>query len=139
MSDKKGNTSWKPASLLDIRGKDPSFRDRIVRKDDANIAKKLKEGWEFVDGTSFSKTEHVDPTGRPDLGKKLTSLQEGHDWVLMRMPEETARARDSYISEETARREMALVKQAKTDFSSDKAPVHGNITIEKRGVATVIE
>lgn len=134
--EKKGNRSWKPASLLDLKNKDPNFRYRHVRKDDDNIARKLAEGWEFVDG--LDKVEHTEPTGRPDLGKRLTSVIEGRDWITMKMPEETARARDEYINAKTAQSEQLLTVQTKRDLGSD-VTVHGNVTIKKHGVATVIE
>ena len=133
MSIKKGNRSWKPANLTDTINKEPGYRYRFSRKDPNNLAKKAKEGWETVSGIESSSTKHV-ATNRVNDGKPLTSVQEGNDWVLQRLPEELARERDAYYSEENERRTSALTAHLKQQVrdKGGNAPVHGEITISSR-------
>lgn len=135
---KKGNMSWKPAGVLEFTDKDPNYRYRVVRKDDNNLAKKLKEQWEFVSETNDPRVKHNTPTGRPDLGTAMTSVTEGYDWVLMKIPEEVAQERDQYINAKTALTETGLTAQTRRDLGSG-VPSHGKITKERHGIKTVIE
>lgn len=135
---KKGRTSWTPGNLGDLRGKEDGYRYRRVRKDDDNIAKKQEEGWEFVNATNSPKTKAVHPEGRPDEPNQMGSTVGGRDWVAMRMDEDTGKLRDEYINGKTERMTKALYRQTQDDMSG-KAPIHGSITMEKRGVKTVIK
>lgn len=136
---KKGKKSWSPSNLGDIIKKEDGFRYRRVRKDDDNIAKKVEEGWQFVNGTTDRSAEAVHPSGRPNEPHKLTSNVEGRDWVAMRLDEETAQARDEFINAKTDRTQQALMSQTKRELGKEGAPVHGSITMEKKGVRTIIK
>jgi len=136
---KKGTKSWSPSNLGDIIEKEPGFRYRRVRKDDDNVAKKLEEGWQFVNAINGPKTQAIHPEGRPDEPHKITSTVEGRDWVAMRLDEETAQARDEFYNEKTARLEKRINTQTKQELYKDGASIHGSITKERRGVKTIIE
>lgn len=139
---KKGNPTWSPADVAEIQGKEPGFTYRKVRKDPNNIAKKIQEGWEIVSAINGSGTTSKAGYGRIDDGSGLTSVREGSDWILAKMPEEMKEQRAAFYNEKTNRLERALYANAKRDIrqsSKGGAPVHGSVTIERRGVATVIQ
>lgn len=135
---KKGTRSWTPSNLGDVRGKDNNYRYRWVRKDQDNIAKKLDEQWEMVSGLDGGKESYIHPSGRPDEGHGQTSVVERRDGVLMRMPNDVAEARDEFINGKTDRTTKALRNQAKKDLGAG-VPVHGDISIERKGIRTVID
>ncbi len=136
---KKGRDSWQPASILDVFDKEEGFRYRVVEKSQRNIAKKLREGWEMVSALASPQTGNNAIGNGVDLGKSLTSVHEGHDYVIMRMPEETGKLRDAYINGENNRRTMALKRLTSEDIKKTGAPVHGSITMEQRGIKTIIK
>lgn len=134
---KKGNSSWKPASVLDVIGKEPGYRYRWSNKSPDNLAKKMTEGWETVSGTQADKSEHI--SKRIEDGKPLTSVREKHDCILQRIPEETALERDTYFNEKTARHTAGLTSHLKKEIGKEGAAMHGNITISSRKGEQVIE
>lgn len=136
---KKGRGSWQPASILDVFDKEPGFRYRVVEKSHRNLAKKIREGWEMVSALASPLTGNNAIGNGIDIGKSLTSVHEGHDYVIMRMPEELAKTRDDYINHENDRRTMALKRQTSEDVKKTGAPVHGSIVMEKRGIKTIIK
>lgn len=106
---KKSSGAWRPASTVVIDNKDPNYRTRLCRKDPTNIAKKKEEGWEVC-------TDHNDASynsGRPKTGDftQLTSVKEGSDWILMRLPNEIAEQRDAYHAKINAERAQALAEE----------------------------
>lgn len=137
---KKGRTSWKPSSLNEFNNKEPGFRYRMVRKDPENLSRKAQEGWETVSAIQSPETEHVLP-GRMHDGKSLTSVNEGRDWILQRIPEELAQERDAYYNNENQRRVAGLTSHLKREIKNKggDAPVHGEITISSRSGTQVIE
>lgn len=128
---KKGSSSWKPASLNEFSNKEDGYRYRMVRKDANNLSKKKQEGWETVSDLNGSDTKQEDPN-RIEHGKSLTSVQEGHDWVLMRLDEETAMKRDEYFNNETERKTKGLTAHIKKEMGKEGAETHGDITISSR-------
>lgn len=135
---KKGNSAWKPASLNEFTDKEPGYRYRMVRKDPDNMADKAAEFWEPVSGIQSSNTKQIDPN-RIAEGKALTSVQEGKDWVLMRIPEEKAQERDAYYNAETARRTAGLTAHIKKEVGKTGAETHGEITVSSRMGTQTIE
>jgi len=134
---KKGYSSWKPASLNTFSDKEPGYRYRMSRKDQDNLAKKEQEGWETVSGIHSSDTAHQDPN-RIEHGKSLTSVTEGRDWILQRIPEELAQKRDEYMNNKTSRRTEGLTAHIKKDLAKQGAGMHGEITISSRkGTQTI--
>lgn len=136
---KKGKPTWKPANVDEIFDKESGYRYRKINKDPRNLAKKQAEGWEILSDISGSKTTMEGGYGRINDGKPLTSVREGYDYVLGRIPEEHAQARDEFINAENDRRLTALKRNAGKELSKDGAPVHGSITLDKKGVRTVIK
>lgn len=128
---KKGNSSWKPASLNEFSDKEPGYRYRMSRKDPNNLSKKRDEGWENVSAINSPQTSHIDP-GKLDNGKPLSSVLEGHDWVMQRIPEEVAQKRDEYWNNENARRVSGLTAHIKKELGKGGAESHGDITISTR-------
>lgn len=136
---KKGKPTWKPANVDDVFDKEAGYRYRKINKDPKNIAKKLAEGWEILSDISGQKTTQEVGYGRIDAGKAMTSVRESYDTVLARIPEDVAKERDAYINAENERRIGGLRKQAKDELGSSGAPIHGSISMEKRGIRTVIK
>lgn len=130
---KKGKSTWKPASLNEFNNKEEGYRYRMSRKDPENLAKKASEGWETVSGINGNSTKQAEPERIGDA-KKLTSVQEGRDWILQRIPEEQAKERDAYYQNETDRRTAGLTAHIKNEIKNKggDAPVHGEITITSR-------
>lgn len=128
---KKGKSSWKPASLNEFVNKEDGYRYRMSRNDPANLSKKAQEGWENVSGIQSPQTAHDDPS-RIEHGKPLTSVTEGHDWILQRIPEEVGQSRDEYIANETQRRTAGLTAHIKKELGKEGAETHGDITISSR-------
>lgn len=136
---KKGRDSWHPASVLDVFDKEDGFRYRVVEKSQRNVAKKIREGWEMISNLASPQTINNAIGNGIDIGKSLTSVHEGHDYVIMRMPEETGKLRDAYINNENDRRTRALKRMTQEDVKKTGAPIHGSITMEKRGIKTIIK
>lgn len=137
LSVKKGKRSWKPASLNEFRDKEAGYRYRMVRKDPDNLAKKEAEGWEKVSSIQSSNTKHIEP-GRINDGKPLTSVREGKDWILERIPEDIAQEREEYFSHENARRVEGLTAHIKQEAAKEGTDTHGNITISSRNGTKII-
>lgn len=136
---KKGNPTWSPANVAEILGKEEGYRYRKLRKDPTNLANKEQEGWEIVSGINGSKTTSEAGAGRINDGKALGSVREGTDWVLGRIPEETALGRDDYYNKENARRVSGLTAHVKKEVGKEGAQTHGNITVSSRMGEQVIE
>jgi len=135
---KKGRSTWQPANVLDVFDKEPGYRYRIVEKSPKNVAKKEREGWEIVSAINGAQTS-LDQGNYLDKPKQQTSVLEGYDYVVMRIPEEMAKERDTYFNSESARRMSALRKEAKAEMSKSGGAVHGEITFEKKGIRNVIK
>lgn len=134
---KKGNTSWTPASLNEFNNKEDGYRYRMSRKDPQNLAKKAQEGWENVSAIQSPQTSHETPN-KIEYGKPVSSVHEGHDWILQRIPEEVAQGRDAYYNAETERRTAGLTAHIKKEMAKEGAAVHGDITISSRnGTQTI--
>jgi hypothetical protein len=133
---KKGRPSWVPASLNVFFDKEEGYRYRMSRKDSSNLAKKAQEGWENVSGIQSVDTKH-ESAGRIHDGSSLTSVQEGRDWVLQRIPEDVALERDEYYNREAGRRIQGLTAHVKESVRG--ASLHGDITISSRKGTEIIE
>lgn len=136
---KKGKSTWMPANVVDVLDKEPGFRYRLIEKSPRNIAKKQKEGWEILSNLNTSKTSTETGYGRINDGKQMTSVLEGYDYVVGRIPEEIALERDAYMNNDAARRMASLKKQTSDELGRDGALAHGSISIEKKGVRTIIK
>jgi hypothetical protein len=128
---KKGNSSWKPASVTDVTNKEEGYRYRWARKDPDNLYKKESEGWETVSGLTSDKVK-PEETNRINDGRNISSVHEKHDVILMRIPEEVAQGRDAYYNAESERRVAGLTAHIKKDLAKEGANTHGDITISSR-------
>lgn len=141
---KKGTTSWTPSNLGEVINKEPGFRYRWARNDPDNVAKKHAEGWETVNGTTNSSTTAKFSSSRLDEPSQMTSTPMRRDAVLMRLDDDgvdsTAQQRDRYHNEKVEKLEKRIYAGTKKELVSDSgAPIHGNLTKERKGVRTVIE
>lgn len=134
---KKGKTSWKPASVLDVTGKEEGYRYRWANKASDNIYKKEQEGWETVSGLQSDSAKHE--SDRIQDGKQLTSTFEKHDAILMRIPEEVAQGRDDYINNKTAQRTKGLTAHFKEEAKKNGSVAHGEIKISSRKGEQIID
>lgn len=127
---KKGKPSWKPASVTDVTDKEPGYRYRWSNKMADNLAKKAQEGWETVSGLTSDGAKAVDD-GRINTGQKMTGVNEKHDVILQRIPEELAQERDAYYRDKTQKQTLGLTAHFKNEIrdKGGNAPVHGEITI----------
>lgn len=139
LNSKKGNSSWKPANVDQTFNKEKGYRYRWINEDENNVLKKKMEQWEVVSDLDGSKTTSEAGYGRIDDGKPLTSVRKRVGQILARIPEEVAQERDAYVNAETDRRTQVLFRNTKTDLGKDGAPIHGSITMEKRGIRTSIK
>lgn len=135
-AQKKGRKSWSPAQKLAITDQDPGFRYRWCEKDQANLDKKLAEGWAFVDPTKGLKADHLRPEHVSD-GKPQQGAKEYRELVLMALPEEVAQARDRYFQDRTDQQTLGLNAELRRDLK-DAARKHGVESAEVYG-KTVIE
>lgn len=135
---KKGRSSWQPASVTDVTGKEDGYRYRWSNRAKDNLSKKEAEGWETVSGLMGDNVVATD-THRIDDGKKLTSIYEKHDVILQRIPEELAQERDAYYNNESSRRTAGLTSHIKKEIGKEGAEAHGEITISTRKGTQVID
>lgn len=134
---KKGKPTWKPASLNVFSDMEPGYTYRQSRKDEENLYKKAQEGWENVSGIQSPSTGYVEP-GRAEDGKSLTSVTEGRDWILQRIPNELAEARREFFSEKTEKMTAGLRAHIDKDLAKQDAHSHGEITISSRKGTNVL-
>ena len=135
---KKGRSSWKPASVTEVINKEDGYRYRWANKNPDNLAKKEAEGWETVSKITSDKSLNV-PSGKINDGANLSSIQEKHDVILQRLPEELALERDDYYQSETNRRTAGLTAHVKKEIGKEGAASHGEITISSRTGTQVID
>ena len=86
---KKPTQPWKPASHLNVTGKDPNYVYKWVRRD--NLDKSLNEGWEVVTSGKVQNSEKTDIDG-----SKIDSTITKRNLILCRMPIEVKQSRDEY-------------------------------------------
>lgn len=93
-------TSWKPASLLDVQGKDPNYTYRWVSKSKIDSGKATAEGWEVVKtSTTGPKAPAKDSTKD---GSPLDTTVQRREMILCRMPLEMKEARAKYYQDRAA-------------------------------------
>ena len=85
----KPTQPWRPASHLNVTGKDPNFTYRWIRKD--NLDKSLAEGWEVV---TSGKVQNSEKTAID--GSNIDSTIVKRNLILCRMPIEVKKSRDEY-------------------------------------------
>lgn len=139
---KKGNPSWKPANVVDVLNKEDGYRYRLVNKEERNLQKKKQEGWEILSGMNSGKTSIESGYGRINDGKPLTSVLEGSDYVVARLPEEIGKQRDEYYNQRSQMMTKSLYRDTRKEIGKNtggQTTIHGELTIEQGGKTTVIE
>lgn len=139
---KKGHPTWKPANVDETYNKEAGFRYRWLNEDQTNLSKKELENWEIVSDTAGSTTNSITGYGRINDGKPLTTVRKRVGQILGRIPEEIAESRDAFFDKKSSRSMTALRKNTAHDLGKvgrDGAPLHGEITIEKKGVRNIIK
>lgn len=125
---KKGNRSWKPATLLDAFNKQPGLAYRWVRNDPDNLDRKLAEGWSPVNATSGGLADIKDIDAFK-AGKPTTSVRMRRGQILMAMDEETNQSRKAYYKKLADEQLSSTHAETKSNIASTGAPVTGNIQI----------
>lgn len=136
---KKGHPTWKPANVDETYDKEGGYRYRWLNEDSSNISKKELENWEIVSDTAGTKTKSDIGYGRIDDGKPLTSVRKRVGQVLGRIHEDAAEGRDMFFNAKSQRFVSSLKRDAKEGLSREGAPIHGSITIEKKGIRNIIK
>lgn len=129
---KKGNRGWVRHNLLDVFNKEPGFRYRIASNDPRKVHQRLQEGWEVV--SDLNSNSFQGDTGRINDGANLTSILEGHDYIVMRIPEELAKDRDEYFNNITDQRTKSMKRDLDTNMrniGSKSVATHGSIKIAR--------
>lgn len=130
---KKGNRSWKPATVLATFKRNPDYRYKYVRDDADNIARHLAEHWEMANET-------IDPKVQTDVKEQIDPITRGRkvrELVLMRLPLEVYEQRKAYYDNETDKSEAGLKARLQSEIGA--APVHGTVEIESRSHIETIE
>ncbi len=120
-------TPWKPATLLDIPEhlKDKDYVYRFCdRKREGNIQKKLAEGWE-IDKELSKKMKQAKPT--LEDGSNLDGTMGIRELVVMRMPKETAEARNKYYADKASGAMKNSAQELKKELGDAE---YGDITVE---------
>lgn len=133
---KKGKKpSWKPASRLGELNVPKGYNGRWCSNDEANIQKKLAEGWEFVNKTNFPQMGHVG-SGNPDVVDSV-GVQGGvtyREMVGMMLSAENVEARTEYYKERNRKQLMAKIQMKdvgdENSAIKEKAQMNATITID---------
>ena len=130
-----GNTPWKPATPLDYPTP-PGFRDRYCVQTPENIQKKESEGWFIVKDKRGKPV--VDSKKTAIDGKPLDDTVTYRSLILMRIPEETAKARDKYYADLNNAKQGANAERFEADTAGESAGypgagAYGNVTVTTDG------
>lgn len=112
---KKGNESWKPASVAQLSNLPEGYRWRWCDKDPGNIAKKRAEHWVYAQEIPGVTAAKVMPSLPIVDGTGVTGAIEHRERVLMALPEHWGQARDEYFQELTTRQTVGLKEQAEAE------------------------
>jgi hypothetical protein len=114
---KKGRKpSWRPASRLGFLDTPDGFRARWCNSDEANIQKKMTEGWVPVNKTTFPGAAHLRTGAAKEVaeGQNLGSAVRYREMVGMMLPKDIYEARTEYFKNETVNNTRArMVTDAK--------------------------
>jgi hypothetical protein len=127
---KRGNKSWRPAKMLQVKGKKDGYVYRWCDKDAARLQRHQSNGWVPVSKiTGHSKTEHT----APDKSEQ-TSITEYRELVLQAMPAEEYEEHREYYRGQNEQGLKALRRQLDKDLESVRpglsSKLTGKITIE---------
>lgn len=124
---KKGNKSWKPATVLETFKKNPNYGYRYCANTPENILKKQAEGWELVNKVTDSQVE-IDTAQQTN---PVTGGMNVRELVLMRIEKGTLEARKAYFDEKADQQEKGIKAQLQSEARKEgNAVIQGDIKIE---------
>jgi len=126
---KKGNPTWKPATLLTTFNKKPGIRYRWVNPDADNVERKLAEGWKPVNKTTGATVDTPD-YNTFQSEKSLDTTRTRRGMILMGLDEELGKARDEYYRKQSNDRLAGIHKDTKQSIAAAGAETTGTIVIK---------
>lgn len=132
---KKGNKpSWKPASRLGFLTVPKGYTPRWCSGDEANIQKKMAEGWVPVNKTTVPSGEHVRSHNERQVNDSdnLSGVVRYREMVGMMLPNELKEARDEFHKEENMKQLKAkvMMDSASNQLGRHKNQISSHITID---------
>lgn len=108
---------------------------RWVRPDDANLHRKLEEGWEFVNKTNCPNAKRLEELGLGDQvkdGGQMGGVIRYREMVGMCLPKEMKESRDRQIAEKTMNQTKAKIfmREAKRDLGDYSSKLEPTISID---------
>ena len=131
---------WRPVRKLEVPEPPEGYEYRWIREsmlgqeDKANVARRIREGWELVRGTDLP-AEYEFPTA--DSGRHA-GLVYSEGLLLAKIPVETKNERNAYYEDQTARKKDALDNTMFNDSKKDSRYVkydsdrRSNVTFGKK-------
>ena len=123
---KVGAKSWRPASVLDVVGKDPNYTYRFANTSmDGRVEKLQSEGWERC------TTETINlPNKTITDGSKMGSEHRIRELILLRMPKDLAKSRNEYFQSQQVTQE-SIKHKLSSELGSDgtNQMVYGKVEI----------
>ena len=121
---KKGRPSWRPAKMLEVKGKKDGFRYRWCDKDAARLQRHQANGWVPVSPiTGHRKAEHT----ATDKSEQ-TSITEYRELVLHALPAEEYESHREYYREQVDNSVKAVRRQLNKDLESLSPGLSGKVT-----------
>lgn len=121
---KKGNKSWRPAKMLQVKGKKDGYVYRWCDKDVARLQRHQSNGWVPVSKiTGHSKTEHT----APDKSEQ-TSITEYRELILQAMPADEYEEHRAYYREQNEQGLKALRRQLDKELESVRPGLSSKLT-----------
>ena len=113
---------------LSVANKPSGFRLRWCDRDAMNVANRLEDGWVFIDRT---KGIPVEPDEDFD-GKVPDGVHVRRELVLMGLPEDLAKDRESEIQDATNTQVASIKRRAQSSMTSMAGPdanVYGSVKV----------
>lgn len=126
---KKGNPSWRPTKMLQVKNKRDGYIYRWCDKDPARLQRHQSNGWVPASKITGHKAEH----GATDKSEQ-TSITEYRELILHALPADEYQSHRDYYREQTDNAIRALRRQLDRDLEGVSkglsSKVTGKITIE---------
>jgi len=115
-----GKVSWKPASNLGYLNIPNTHKGRWAWNEEQNLAKKLAEGWEFVNKTNFPQLARLNAAGGDEAtgegvkdGKHMGGAVRYREMIGMMLSKDLVEAREEYFAGQTRAQTESRVRQSK--------------------------
>lgn len=131
---KKGRkVEWKPAKALDhLKGPD-GHRKRWCNSDEANIEKKLAEGWIPLNKTTAPSASHNRKLANASEDGRPTSTNIAYrEMVGMALPEDLAEARDEHFRRKSEAQVRGRIRgdSAKRDLKKYASSINTTVVVD---------